>query len=82
MDSLSKKAALSKLFLSPSGKGSTLKGKNFFLPVGANSFLLESTPFQKGDSAEESKLEVIKVFPLVQNGLKFFLNFHETLYRH
>ena len=71
MDSLSKKAALSKLFLSPSGKGSTLKGKNF-LPVGANSFLLESTPFQKGNSAEESKLEVMKVFPLVQNGLKFY----------
>ena len=29
-----------------SGKGSVLKGKNL-LPVGANSFLLEQTPFQK-----------------------------------
>ena len=31
----------------PSEKGSTLKGKNLF-PRGANSFLLEQTPFQKG----------------------------------
>ena len=32
--------------LSPSGKGSTLKGKNL-LPLGAKSFLLHQTPFQK-----------------------------------
>ena len=31
----------------PSEKGSTLKGKNL-LPRGANSFLLEKIPFQKG----------------------------------
>ena len=31
---------MSKLFFSPSEKGSTLKGKNL-LPMGANSFLLE-----------------------------------------
>ena len=34
------------LFLS-SKKGSSLKGKNL-LPLGANSFLLEKIPFQKG----------------------------------
>ena len=33
----------------PSEKGSTLNGKNF-LPKGANSFLLELTPFQKGEN--------------------------------
>ena len=33
--------------LVPSEKGSTLKGKNL-LPRGANSFLLEKIPFQKG----------------------------------
>ena len=36
-----------KLFYLPSGKGSNLKGKNL-LSLGANSFLLEYTPFQKG----------------------------------
>ena len=34
-------------FCFPSEKGSTLKGKNL-LPLGANSFLLELNPFQKG----------------------------------
>ena len=35
-----------KIVFLPSGKGSSIKGKNL-LPVGANSFLLEKTPFQK-----------------------------------
>ena len=33
----------------------TLKGKNF-LPLGANSFLLEKTPFQKVFVVQESKI--------------------------
>ena len=37
-----------KMFLFPSGKGSTLKGENLILGFRANSFLLEQTPFQKG----------------------------------
>ena len=48
-------------------KGSTLKGKNF-LPMGANSFLLEQIPFQKGFSSQERKQEVAKVVSLIQNG--------------
>ena len=47
MDTLSGEATLSKLFCLPSGKGSSLKGKNL-LPGGANSFLLEYTPFRRG----------------------------------
>ena len=43
-----------KIVLLPSIKGSTLKGKNL-LPRGANSFLLEETPFQKGLGVQESK---------------------------
>ena len=54
MDTLSGVATLSKLFCLPSEKGSTLKGKNL-LPLGANSFLLEYTPFQKGLSVQVSK---------------------------
>ena len=56
MCTLSREAALSKLFCLSFEKGSTLKGKNVLLqgsilkeknllPVGANSFLLEQTPF-------------------------------------
>ena len=41
-------------------KGSTLKGKNL-LPLGANSFLLEKTPFQKGPGLQESEQKVTKV---------------------
>ena len=41
-----------KFILSPSEEGSTQRGKNF-LPVGANSFLLELTPFQKGHGEQE-----------------------------
>ena len=40
-----------------SEKWSILKGKNL-LPVGANSFLLEKTPFQKVLDMQESKQEV------------------------
>ena len=48
---------LSKLFYLPSEKVSTLKGKNL-LPLGANSFLLEKTPFHKGLGVQESKKEI------------------------
>ena len=37
-------------------KGSTLKGKNV-LPMGANYFLLEYTPFQKGISVLHSRTQ-------------------------
>ena len=47
-------------------KRSTLKGKNL-LPIGANSFLLEKTTFQKEDCAQESKQEVTKVVSLVND---------------
>ena len=40
--------------LRPSEKGSTLRGKNL-LPEGANSFVLEQIPFQKGIGVQESK---------------------------
>ena len=51
-------------FFIPSEKGSTLKGKNL-LPLGANSFLLGQTPFQKSPGVKESKEEDIKFgFPL------------------
>ena len=49
-----------KLFCS--GKGSILKGKNL-LPLGANSFVLEYIPFQKGLCVQESKQEVQKLSP-------------------
>ena len=44
---------------------STLKGRNL-LPMGANSFLLEKTPFQKGSSVQESKQEVTEVISLAK----------------
>ena len=44
----------------PFEKVSTLKGKNL-LPTGANSFLLELTPFQKGFAVQESKQEATMV---------------------
>ena len=46
-DTLWGEVTLSKLFSFPYEKESTLKEKNL-LPLGANSFLLEWTPFQKG----------------------------------
>ena len=50
-------------FCFPSEKRSTLKGRNL-LPLGANFFLLEKTPFQKGIGVLESKQEVMKVMAL------------------
>ena len=44
-------------------KGSTLKGKNL-LPLGANSFLLEWTPFQKGGKTILTELSSLKVYPV------------------
>ena len=46
-------------------KKSILRGTNL-LPVGANSFLLEKTPFQKGVGVQECKQKVTKVIPLCQ----------------
>ena len=59
MVTLSKGDNSVKVILHPSVKGSILKGKNL-LPWawGANSFLLEQTPFQK--DVQECKSEVIK----------------------
>ena len=48
---------------------STLKRKNV-LPLGANSFLLEQTSFQKGPVVQESKQEDTKWLTLVENGRK------------
>ena len=56
-----------KIVCLPSEKGSILKGKNL-LPQGANSFLLELTPFQKGLGVQETKQELTKTVSLVQNG--------------
>ena len=50
----------------PSKKGSTLKGRNLH-PVGANSFLLGETLFQKGFDVQELKQEVTKIVSLVAN---------------
>ena len=47
MDIFTGEVTLSKLFCLPSEKGSAVKAKNL-LSLGANSFLLEQTPFQKG----------------------------------
>ena len=58
-----------KMFLLPSKKGSTLKGKNL-LPAGANSFLLVYTLFWKDPDEQGSKEEIKKVVSLVQNGRK------------
>ena len=44
----------SKLFLSPSTKDSSLKGKNFH-QEGANPYLLEQTPFQMGIAVHTSR---------------------------
>ena len=53
------------IILLPFGKGSTLNGKNW-LPIGANSFLLELTPFRKEFFVQESKLEATKAHSLVK----------------
>ena len=47
----------------PSANGSTLKGKNL-LPLGANSFLLERTPFQKVLVSRIANSKSQNLFPL------------------
>ena len=42
---------------------STVRGKNL-LPRGANSFLLEKTPFQKGSKLNLTELSLLKVYLL------------------
>ena len=54
-------------FVPSSGKGSAPEGKNL-LPLGANSFLLEQIPFQKGINVQENKQKVTKVVSLVKRG--------------
>ena len=61
-----------KIGLVPFWKGVCSKRKEFqgknLLPLGANSFLLEQTSFQKGLGMQASKKEVTKVFSLVKTG--------------
>ena len=57
---------LALLHKNPPEKGSTLKGKNL-LPLGANSFLLEWTLFQKGDKTILAELPPLKVYPFPLN---------------
>ena len=66
IDILSGELILSKRFVR-SEKGATLKEKNL-LPLGANSFLLEQTPFQKELDVPELKQEVTKVVSLLKHG--------------
>ena len=51
-----------------SKKGSTLKGKNL-LPMGAYSFLLEYTRFQKRGKIILKALPALKMYPFVLNFL-------------
>ena len=68
IDTLSGETALTKCFFYlPSEMGSTLKGKNL-LPLGANSFLVEESPFQKGFVVQTNKQEVSKIVSLVKKG--------------
>ena len=60
---------MSELFLALSEKGSTLKEKNL-LPLGANSLLLEKSPFQKSFGMKYHAYEVTKVDFLAMNGGK------------
>ena len=46
---------------SPSGKGSTLKGKNL-LPEGTNTFFLGQTPFQKEEKIISTELSPLKMY--------------------
>ena len=56
---------MSKLFNPPSENGTTLKANNLLLmSMGANSFLLQCTLFQKRGITLESKQEITKVSPL------------------
>ena len=63
IDPFSGVVPLPKQFSLPSEKDCALKGKNL-LPVGANSFLLEQTPFQKETDVHESKQEVTDIVSL------------------
>ena len=65
-----------KIDMSPSENGSTLEGKDL-LPLGANSFLLEQTPFQKETSKHVTnrqsqklstlaEMQVVSAVPLTQ----------------
>ena len=63
---LAREVTLPELICLRSEKGSILKGKNL-LPMGANNFLLEKIPCQKGPGVQESKMEVTKVVSLVIN---------------
>ena len=69
-DTLLRETTLSILFLLTSEKGSTLKGKNLLPAMGANSFLLEQTTYQKANSIQESKQDLTKVVSLVKIGRK------------
>ena len=46
--------------------------------LGANSFLLEWTSFQKGTDVLESKQKVTKVISLVENGKKKYQYIHSS----
>ena len=62
---LSWETTLTKYIFLPFEKGSSLKEKNL-LPLGANSFLLEKTPFQKGLSCSEANRKSKIVSPLAE----------------
>ena len=61
----SRKATV-KMVLPPFLKGVYSKKKKNLLPLGANSFLLEWTRFQKETDVQESKQEVTKVVSLLK----------------
>ena len=64
MVTLSGEIILSRLLCLPSEKGFSLKGNNL-LPLGANYFLLEETPYQRGFGHRESKQDVTAVVSFV-----------------
>ena len=65
-----------KLFCLPSEKGGLFqKERNIYIPVGANSFLLEYSPFQLRTNVQLSKTWVIKVISLSGNGETFTVPF-------
>ena len=55
MDTLSGEASFTELFWLPIRKGNLFKKGKKSLQVGANSFLLEKTAFQKGNVEQEKK---------------------------
>ena len=68
---LSEEVTLSKLYLHPSEKGPTLKGKKMLL-LGANPFLLEQAPFHMGFDVQKGKQEDTRVVSLGRNGRKIY----------